>query len=154
MRSVLPYLLVLSLAACGGPPPEEPVALAGQYYGEAMGMNGQQSIERGIQPNQTSSASTVICAGSTRVYGVDVSYYQGAINWPAVRAAGKQFAYIRYSDGTGFLDPNFNSNWRNAKAAGLTVGAYQFFRPSQNPTTQADLWARPRPTATSTRPFP
>jgi lysozyme len=56
-----------------------------------------------------------------------------------VRAAGKLFAYIRYSDGTGYLDPYFTSNWRNAKAAGLTVGAYQFFRASQNPTTQADM---------------
>ena len=59
--------------------------------------------------------------------------------WSKVKAAGKQFALIRVSDGTGHLDPDFTSNWKNAKAAGLVVGAYQFFRPTENPTSQADL---------------
>lgn len=140
MRNVLWSAAALLLGACGGALPEAPpAALAGEYYGEAMGMNGAQSVERDLQFNEHSSASTVVCAGSTRVYGVDVSVYQGSVNWRSVRAAGKQFVYIRYSDGTGYLDPYFSSNWRNAKAAGLTVGAYQFFRASQNATTQADL---------------
>ena len=139
MRSALGSLAALLLAACGSPPPKVP-ALSGTYYGEAMGMNGAQSIQPDLQPpNDKSGATTVVCTGATRVLGVDVSVYQGSVNWPAVRAAGKQFAYIRYSDGTGFIDHNFSSNWRNAKAAGLTVGAYQFFRASQNPITQADL---------------
>jgi lysozyme len=138
MKDVPACLVALSLAACGSAPPEVP-ALSGTYYGEAMGMNGAQSIQPDLQSNDRSSAATVVCAGAARVSGIDVSVYQGSVNWPAVRAAGKHFAYIRYSDGTGFVDPNFGSNWRNARAAGLTVGAYQFFRASENPTTQADL---------------
>lgn len=81
----------------------------------------------------------VVCPGSTRTYGIDVSYWQGSINWTSVHNAGKKFAMIRVSDGANYLDPNFTTNWKNAKAAGLTVGAYQFFRPNQDPIAQADL---------------
>lgn len=87
--------------------------------------------------NLTEQTGT-ICPGATKIYGIDVSYYQGNINWASVKASGKQFAIIRYSDGTGFIDPKFETNWKNAKAAGLTVGAYQFFRPGQDPIAQAD----------------
>ena len=83
--------------------------------------------------------AATVCPGANKVYGIDVSYYQGNINWPAVRADGKQFAIVRVSDGTGFLDPKFATNWKGAKAAGLAVGAYQFFRPGQDPVRQADL---------------
>lgn len=89
--------------------------------------------------NSERQAQASVCPGSTRVYGIDVSYYQGSINWTSVRNAGKQFAIIRVSDGTGFLDPNFKTYWNNAQAAGVYVGAYQFFRPNQDAIAQADL---------------
>lgn len=85
------------------------------------------------------AAQATVCPGSTKVYGIDVSYYQGTINWSQVKAAGKQFAIVRVSDGTGFMDPKFEANWKGAKAAGIAVGAYQFFRPNQDATAQADL---------------
>jgi GH25 family lysozyme M1 (1,4-beta-N-acetylmuramidase) len=78
-----------------------------------------------------------ICNGSSVQYGIDVSYYQGTINWGSVRAAGRNFAYVRHSDGT-FLDPQRFTNFNNARSAGLTVGFYQFFRASQDPIVQAD----------------
>lgn len=88
---------------------------------------------------QLNVQAATICPGTTKVYGVDVSYYNGAIDWAKVKTAGKQFALIRVSDGTGFLDPKFAANWNGAKSAGLAVGAYQYFRPSQDATAQADL---------------
>jgi GH25 family lysozyme M1 (1,4-beta-N-acetylmuramidase) len=84
-------------------------------------------------------ADVTTCPGATRIQGIDVSYYQGTPNWGSVRAAGKQFAIVRVSDGTGFLDPQFANNWRNAQNAGVYVGAYQFFRPNQDAIAQADL---------------
>lgn len=113
-----------ALSACGAPLGKE---------GAEEGTAGSMS-----DPMEFHEEATV-CPGSNKVYGIDVSYYQGTINWSSVKAAGKQFAIIRVSDGTGFLDPKFVSNWKNAKAAGLTVGAYQFFRPNQDATAQADL---------------
>ena len=123
--SLLALPLMTSLFACGSPLGKE------DYEEGTAGSTATDPVEYG--------AEAVICPGGNKVYGIDVSYYQGTINWSAVKAAGKQFALIRVSDGTGFKDPQFLNNWRNAKAAGLTVGAYQFFRPGQDVTAQADL---------------
>lgn len=114
----------------------------------ALSACGAQIGKEGTEEGTAGSASdpmefheeATVCPGSNKVYGIDVSYYQGVINWSSVKAAGKQFAIIRVSDGTGFLDPKFVTNWKNAKAAGLAVGAYQFFRPNQDATAQADLF--------------
>lgn len=77
--------------------------------------------------------------GGPRARGIDVSYYQGVIDWAAVKNAGIDFAIVRVSDGTGFRDPQFARNWRESKANGLVRGVYQFFRPTQDPVAQADL---------------
>lgn len=80
-----------------------------------------------------------VCAGKSTVAGIDVSYYQGAIDWAAVKKSGKAFAIARVSDGTGFIDPKFDENWKGMKAAGLIRGVYQFFHPGKDPVAQADL---------------
>ena len=117
-----------------------PLASALSACGAQIGKDGAEEGTAGSvsDPMEFHEEATV-CPGSNKVYGIDVSYYQGTINWASVKAAGKQFAIIRVSDGTGFLDPKFASNWRNAKAAGIAVGAYQFFRPNQDATAQAEL---------------
>jgi GH25 family lysozyme M1 (1,4-beta-N-acetylmuramidase) len=79
------------------------------------------------------------CAAGTTTPGIDVSYYNGSINWTTVANAGYKFAFVRVSDGTTFHDPKFASYWTGAKNAGLVRGAYQFFRPAQSATAQADL---------------
>jgi lysozyme len=71
--------------------------------------------------------------------GIDVSYYQGDITWPRVRRAGVQFAFIRVADGTTIVDTKFAANWSGAKQAGVLRGAYQFFRPEQDPIAQANV---------------
>jgi GH25 family lysozyme M1 (1,4-beta-N-acetylmuramidase) len=81
-----------------------------------------------------------VCADGPTLSGVDVSYYNGSIDWAKAKAAGTAFAFIRVSDGTGFKDPKFATYWAGAKAAGVVRGAYQFFRPAQDPIAQADLF--------------
>ena len=80
-----------------------------------------------------------VCAQGTTTMGVDVSYYQGTVDWAKAKAAGVKFAFLRVSDGTTFRDPKFVQNWANTKTAGVIRGAYQFFRPSQSVNAQADL---------------
>ena len=63
--------------------------------------------------------------------GVDVSYFQGEIDWNAVAAAGVEFAYIRagfrgYVSGELRTDERFEANAEAARAAGLEVGLYFF----------------------------
>jgi lysozyme len=80
-----------------------------------------------------------ICADGATVKGVDVSIYQGAVDWAKVKAAGMTFAFARISDGTRSIDSQFPRNWPGMKAAGLVRGAYQYFRASQDPVAQADI---------------
>ncbi len=78
------------------------------------------------------------CARGATVRGIDVSKWQGEIDWDAVKADGIQFAFIRVSDGAA-ADPTFARNWAEAGRVGIARGAYQYFRPLEDPAEQADL---------------
>ncbi|HTL33384.1 MAG TPA: GH25 family lysozyme [Kofleriaceae bacterium] len=80
----------------------------------------------------------VSCATGSMVAGVDVSHWNGSINWSSVRASGRRFAYISIGDST-YVDPMFSANWTQAKAAGLYRGVYQYFRASEDPIAQANV---------------
>jgi GH25 family lysozyme M1 (1,4-beta-N-acetylmuramidase) len=125
-----PYLyLVFALASCMvGDPPDNAKA------GDGLGGDTQPAggDDYGIMAKR-------VCAAGTTTAGIDVSYYQGTINWTAVKNAGIEFAFVRVSDGDVFHDPKFDAYWAGAKAAGLVRGAYQFFRPNQSITAQADM---------------
>ncbi len=82
---------------------------------------------------------SAVCAAGSTITGVDISKWQGNVNWNAVAADGVKFAFVRVSDGLNTFDQKFDKNWAEARAAGLTVGVYQFFRPSQDPIAQANL---------------
>lgn len=58
--------------------------------------------------------------------GIDVSRWQGSIDWKQVREAGISFVFIKASQGSSQEDPKFVENAQGAKAAGLLVGAYHF----------------------------
>ncbi|THK36542.1 glycosyl hydrolase [Ensifer sp. MPMI2T] len=76
------------------------------------------------------------------VHGVDVSRWQGEINWAKLRTQGANFAYIKATDGGDHLDPMFKKNWRRAKEAGLKRGAYHFFYWCRTAGEQADWFIR------------
>lgn len=79
------------------------------------------------------------CDEGPTVPGIDVSYHQETIAWRRVREAGIRFAFVRVSDGLTVIDPMFRANWDGAKQARVARGAYQFFRPEQSATDQADV---------------
>lgn len=68
--------------------------------------------------------------------GIDVSTYQGVIDWSKVAASGVKFAYIRAGDGMG-TDAQFARNWAGAKAAGILRGAYTYYRARHDGAQQA-----------------
>ena len=80
-----------------------------------------------------------VCAGSTTLKGIDVSTYQGAVNWSSVKSSGIQFAFARISDGTANPDNQFEANWKGMKAEGIVRGSYQYWRAGVDPTAQANL---------------
>jgi lysozyme len=60
-------------------------------------------------------------------YGVDVSAYQGTIDWTRIAGDNISFAYVKATEGGDFTDDRFGQNWRGAGDAGLDQGAYHFF---------------------------
>lgn len=76
------------------------------------------------------------------VHGVDVSRWQGDIDWVKLRSQGANFAYIKATDGGDHLDPRFRENWRGAHEAGLKRGAYHFFYWCRAAADQADWFIR------------
>lgn len=64
--------------------------------------------------------------------GIDVSRWQGHIDWARVKEAGIHFAIIKAggSDDGFYTDPKWEENYRNAKANGIAVGAYYFVGPA------------------------
>lgn len=83
--------------------------------------------------------AATVCADDT-VEGIDVSYWQGSIDWSQVAAAGIDFAFIRVTHGLGTIDTRFDANWAGARANGIIRGAYQYFEPGDDPLEQADLF--------------
>jgi lysozyme len=61
------------------------------------------------------------------IQGIDVSKYQGPVDWASVRSAGVSFAYLKATEGGDRVDDRFAENWAAAKAAGVPRGAYHFY---------------------------
>jgi lysozyme len=75
------------------------------------------------------------------VLGIDVSHYQGDVNWHLVSQSDFRFAFIKASDGSIFEDPKFKAHWSGARDAGLLHGAYHFARPGSDPEVQAAFFS-------------
>jgi len=86
---------------------------------------------------QSSPEQLALCAGPI-LAGIDVSDVDGGLDWPSVASAGVSFAWIKATQGEGFVSPTFADQWSGAAAAGLTRGAYHFFDPTVDGLTQAN----------------
>lgn len=71
--------------------------------------------------------------------GIDVSVFQGIVDWKRVKAAGYDFAWVKATEGQDFRDSNFIRNVAGARAAGLKVGAYHFLRPKPGRPAEAEM---------------
>ena len=72
------------------------------------------------------------------VFVVDVSSYQGAVDWPVLADQGVDFAFIKATEGSTLRDGRFADNWAGAQAAGVRAGAYHFLSYDTPGETQAD----------------
>src|SRR5262245_24710768 len=70
-----------------------------------------------------------VCPGQSTLSGIDVSHWQGAIDWAQVKASGRAFAIAKATEGTTFVDPSFAANWAGMKQQGVVRSAYHFFHP-------------------------
>ncbi len=72
------------------------------------------------------------------VLGVDVSRYQGDIDFESLYSQGVRFVFIKATEGVTYVDPTYNTNWENAHKSGMRVGAYHFFRFESDGLEQAN----------------
>ncbi|WP_369765591.1 glycoside hydrolase family 25 protein [Flavobacterium sp. WC2429] len=81
-----------------------------------------------------------------KVVGLDVSEYQGDINWEKMDSLENKypihFVFIRATVGSDRLDKGFEENWLGAKKNKFIRGAYHYYRPNENSLEQADLFIK------------
>jgi GH25 family lysozyme M1 (1,4-beta-N-acetylmuramidase) len=140
--SVALTLTMTSGSASAKPLPSGSAVPMGQGY---MGVGYVQDSKDFKPDTRTLQLDTTGVLGpnlSAYPAGVDVSHYQGSINWSSVKGAGIEFAWMKATEGTGYKDPNFNSNYLNSYNAKVIRGAYHFARPDQSDgATQANYFA-------------
>jgi lysozyme len=90
----------------------------------AASVSGRAALSRSLSDKKPHEG--VAAAHAMPIQGIDVSYWQGEIDWQKVRDAGVHFAFIKATEGGDHLDPKFLDNWHAAKRAGIARGAYHF----------------------------
>lgn len=72
------------------------------------------------------------------VHGIDVSKWNGDIDWNEVKTSGVSFAFIKATEGKDRLDSRFAEYWRSARAAGIAYAPYHFYYFCSTADEQAD----------------
>ncbi len=86
------------------------------------------------------------------VHGIDVSRWQGPIDWHRVAGADVAFAFIKATEGGDVADPLFDHHWRGAAAAGIPAGAYHFYYHCRGGAEQARWFLENAPPRAGTLP--
>ncbi len=72
------------------------------------------------------------------VEGIDVSHWQGDINWSLVRQSGCKFAFMKATEGATYTDPSFAKNRTQSATEGILGGAYHYFRATSKVEAQIE----------------
>jgi lysozyme len=87
----------------------------------------------------------VLSAHSKKVYGIDVSEYQGNIDWNLIKTVEDSFpisfVFMRATAGKNKVDQKFSNNWKKSKGK-VIRGAYHYYRPNENSIEQANLFIK------------
>lgn len=80
-----------------------------------------------------------------KVHGIDISHYQGDINWKMLKQTHQgqfpiEFIFMKATEGGDFPDKRFVANFDSAKAHGFIRGAYHFYNPKTDANKQADFF--------------
>ncbi|HEY5835563.1 GH25 family lysozyme [Streptomyces sp.] len=136
VAAVFALLMTMTGAATAASSPSGARIQPGEAY-----MGAGTRAHQGGAPGDTAGVITPL-SQTDGVQGIDVSHWQGSINWTAVRNFGIQFAWIKATEGTSYKDSAFNANYLNAYNAGVIRGAYHFARPDiSSGATQANYFA-------------
>lgn len=125
------FLTALPPSAAAAPaPPVEPITHPQDDWAGAQ----IARHEGGLRPTAATAASV---AGPK---GLDVSGHQGAVNWAHAAAGRAAFAYVKATESTDYVNPDFAQQYDGAYAAGLVRGAYHFATPNTSTGTAQANW--------------
>ncbi len=81
-----------------------------------------------------------VCPAGATLQGVDVSVYDGDVDWALVVSSGRAFGIAKATEGSSLTDAEFATNWPAMKSAGIVRSAYHFFHCDTDPATQASFF--------------
>ncbi len=105
------------LTAAGASPPHEPFARGGAYMGWSLRSQGPLAARGAAR-------------STSRPQGLDVSSYQGDVDWTTVKADGAQFSYVKATEGTYYTNPYFTEQYNGSYGEGIIRGSYHFAIPN------------------------
>ena len=120
--------------------PSIPVDLAARILADDHPMGSQIRLHEGnqyqLQINNRAFANAI-----ASVPGMDVSGYQGNVNWSGAWSNGARFAYVKATEGTYYTNPYFAQQYNGSYNVGMIRGSYHFARPdTTSGATQADYF--------------
>lgn len=105
----------------------------------AAGIEKPGDAAMGWKQRDVRTRSEKTAAVPSGVPGIDVSDWQGTVDWAGQYGAGKRFAYVKATEGTTYTSPSFGHQYNGSYNAGMIRGAYHFALPdSSSGSTQAN----------------
>jgi lysozyme len=109
------------------------------YLGFKINTNELTANQRKLEDRRIND---IVKKHEGKIFGIDVSQYQGTIDWDNVEAIEEQFelkfVIVRATAGSRKVDLKFKKNWKNLTESMYIQGAYHYYRPDENSTDQAN----------------
>jgi len=93
-----------------------------------------------VAAHEGRSSASVVQPLVTQTLGMDVSSWQGNVNWSSAAANGAKFAYVKATEGTSYTNPYFTQQYNGSYNAGLIRGAYHFALPDRSSGATQATW--------------
>jgi GH25 family lysozyme M1 (1,4-beta-N-acetylmuramidase) len=126
-------------ASASSPTPTGPARDAGiRAPGDAY-MGWSQDAPATAPPTRAHAAAASSLAATAQTPGIDVSKWQGNVDWASYWAQGKKFAYVKATEGATYQNPYFAQQYNGSYNVGMIRGSYHFALPDNSTgTAQAD----------------
>ncbi len=112
------------------------------YLGWSAGRSATGAGSDAATSNAATSGGATGLAAATQTPGIDVSKWQGTVDWASYWNQGKKFAYVKATEGTSYQSPTFGQQYTGSYNVGMIRGAYHFALPGNSSgTAQADYFA-------------
>lgn len=130
--TILSAIAVLLLAACGGPRTVVVPNGGGGWVGGSVPQLGDNAPHEWVGGHPYDH----------QVHGIDISRWQGNIDWNRARTSGISFAFLKATEGADHTDPEFRRYWREAGNARIPRGAYHYYYFCRSGAEQAAWYIR------------